>query len=227
LPNEPSREIVGVVGDVRHKRYDQDAQPQMYVPPAQCTQLSQRRWAESQLTMTFVVRSASAPLHLVSALRAAVVEVDRNLPIFNIKTLDEYVGEQLWQPRQTMTLLVIFGVIAVILAMTGVYGIVAYSVRQRTHEIGIRMALGANRRDVLLLLIRQGLLLVTLGVTVGMVGSIALTRLLGALLWGVTPTDPFTYAGVIMMLVTIAILACYLPARWASDGEPTIALRYE
>ncbi|PYT27494.1 MAG: hypothetical protein DMG57_18115, partial [Acidobacteria bacterium] len=165
--NEPSREIVGVVGDIRHNRYDREAQPQMYVPYVQHPLVSQDRWVKSRLTMTFVVRSAGDPLRLVPALRAAVAEVDRNLPIFNIKTLDEYVAEQIWQPQQTMTLLAIFGAIAVVLAMTGVYGIMAYAVERRTHEIGIRMALGANRANVLRLVIARGLLLVALGVAIG------------------------------------------------------------
>src|SRR5204863_7153133 len=136
-------------------------------------------------------------------------------PIFNVKTLDEYVEEQIWQPQQTMTLLAMFGAIAVVLALTGVYGIMAYAIQQRTHEIGIRMALGASRRDVLRLVAARGLVLVTLGVAIGLAGSLALTRLLGTLLWGVMPTDPLTYALVIMPLVTVALLACYLPARRA------------
>jgi putative ABC transport system permease protein len=225
--DEPIREIVGVVGDVRHNRYDREAQPQMYVPYVQHPLSSQERWAEARLTMTFVVRSTSDPLRLVPALRAAAVEVDRNLPIFNIKTLNQYVAEQLWQPRQTMTLLVIFGAVAVVLAVTGVYGIMAYAIQQRTHEIGIRMALGASRTDVLRAVLARGLLLVAFGVAIGVAGSFALTRLLGTLLWGVTPTDPPTYVVVIMTVVTVAMLACYLPARRAFDIEPTVALRHE
>jgi putative ABC transport system permease protein len=225
MVNEPLREIVGVVGDLRHNRYDREAQPQVYVPYVQHPLVSQRRWVESLLTMTFVVRFAGDPL--VPALRAAVADVDRNLPIFNLKTLDEYVAEQLWQPRHTMTLLAIFAAIAVVVAMTGVYGIMAYAVARRTHEIGIRIALGASRADVLRLVIARGLLLVALGVAIGMAGSFALTRLLKALLWGVSPTDPLTFAVVIVTLLTVAMLACYLPARRALDIEPTIALRYE
>jgi putative ABC transport system permease protein len=227
IANEPSREIVGVVGDVRHNRYDREAQPQMYVPYVQHPVVSQAKWAESRLLMTFVVRSTLDPLPLVPTLRAAVAEVDRNLPIFDIKTLDQYVAEQLWQPQQTMILFAIFAVVALILAMTGVYGIMAYAIRQRTHEIGIRMALGASRRDVLRLVIARGLLLVALGVVLGVAGSFALARFLGSLLWGVTSTDPLTYVVVIMLLVTIAMLACYLPARRALDIGPAIALRDE
>jgi putative ABC transport system permease protein len=227
IVNEPLREIVGVVGDLRHNRYDREAQPQMYVPYVQHPLVSQSRLVESRLTMTFVVRCAGDPFQLVPTLRAAVADVDRNLPIFNIKTLDEYVAEQLWQPRQTMTLLAIFAGIAVVLAMTGVYGIMAYAVERRTHEIGVRIALGASRTHVLRMVIARGLLLVACGVAIGVAGSFALTRLLGTLLWGVTPTDPLTFAIVIVTLAAVAMLACYLPARRALDIEPTIALRHE
>ena len=183
MVNEPSREIIGVVGDIRHNRYDREAQPQMYVPYVQHPLVSQGGWVDFRLTMTFLVRSAGDPVHIVPALRGAVAEVDHNLPIFNVKTLDEYVEEQIWQPQQTMTLLAMFGALAVVLALTGVYGIMAYAIQQRTHEIGIRMALGASRRDVLRLVAARGLVLVTLGVAIGLAGSLALTRLLGTLLW--------------------------------------------
>src|SRR5580704_13532044 len=156
MVNEPSREIVGVVGDIRHNRYDREAQPQMYVPYVQHPLVSQGRWVEPRLSMTFVVRSAGDPLRLVPALPAAVAEVDRNLPIFNIKTVDQYVAEQLWQPQQTLILLAIFGAIAAVLAMTGVYGIMAYAIQQRTHEIGIRVAVGASRGNMLQLLVARG-----------------------------------------------------------------------
>jgi putative ABC transport system permease protein len=233
MANEPSREIVGVVSDIRHNRHSREAQPQMYVPYVQHRAVSPRRFVEARLSMTFVVRSAGAvrsagdPLRLAPALRAAAAEVDRNVPIFNIKAPDEYSAEQLWQPRQTVTLLGIFSGIAVILAMTGVYGIIACMVRQRTHEIGIRMALGARPGDLLRLAMVRGLRLVALGVAIGVAGSLALTRVLGSLLWGVTPADPLTYAVAITALVTAAMLACYLPARRALEIEPTMALRYE
>ena len=193
-----------MVGDLRHNRYDREAPPQMYVPYVQ----------HPQPAMTFVVRSQGEPHQLVAALRAAVADVDRNLPIFNIKTVDEYVADQLWQPRQTMILLSIFSGMAVVLAMAGVYGIIAYAARQRTCEIGIRMALGASRRDVLRPVIAQGLLLVGLGVTIGVAGAFAVTRFFETLVWGVSPTDPH-YAVVVMALVAVAAPACYLPARSA------------
>src|SRR5579872_4811208 len=227
MVKEPSRQIVGVVGDMRHNRYSREAQPQMYVPYVQHPLISPARFVEPRLTMTFVVRSAGEPLRRTPALRAAVAEVDRNVPIFNLKTVDEYVAEQLWQPRQTTILLGIFSGIAVVLAMAGVYGIIAYAVRQRTPEIGIRMALGASSRDVLRLVMAQGLLLVAAGVGVGVAAALALTRFLQSLLWGVTGTDSLTYAVVILALVTVATLACYLPARRALQIEPTSALRSE
>jgi putative ABC transport system permease protein len=137
------------------------------------------------------------------------------------------VAEQLWQPRQTTILLSIFSGMAVVLAMAGVCGIIAFAVRQRTCEIGIRMALGASRSDVLRLVIAQGLLSVGLGVAIGVPAALAFTRYLQSLLWGVTSTDPLTYALVVLALVAAAMPACYLPARRALEIEPVSALRYE
>ncbi len=227
LLNEPSREIVGVVGNIRHNRYEREIQPQMYVPYTQQPAVSRSRWLESRLTMTFVVRAAADPMRLVPALRTAVADVDRNLPIFKIKMLDAYIAEQLWQPQQTTILLAVFGAIAVVLAMAGVYGIMAYVVRHRTHEIGIRMALGATTRDVLRFVIAQGLLLIVFGIAIGVGASLALTPLLKTLLWGVAPNDPLTYLVVIMAQAAVAILACYLPARRSLKTDATIALRCE
>ncbi len=225
--NEPNREIVGVVGDIRHNRYDREAPAQMYVPYIQQPAVSKGSTEEPRRTMTFAVRTEGDPLRLMPALRAAASQADGNPALFNVRTLDEYVAEQLWQPRQTMTLLGVFGGIAVMLALTGVYGIMAYTVRQRTREIGIRMALGAKPLDVLRLVMARGLLLVAVGVTAGAAGSLVFARLLESLLWGVKPTDPPTYAAAILALACSALLACYLPARRAVRVEPTIALRHE
>jgi putative ABC transport system permease protein len=226
LPGEPTRQIVGVVGDLRHNRYEREFQPQLYVPYVQQSGVPQPEWLESRLSMIFVIR-ATDPARIVPALRAAVAEVNGNLPVFNIKSLDDYLTDQLWQPRQTMILLAIFSAIALVLALIGVYGIMAYAVRQRTHEIGIRMALGANTRDVLRLVMGRALLLIAYGVAIGIVGSLALMRLLGTMLWGVTPTDPLTYLVAIIALATVAILACYLPARRVLGVDAAIALRHE
>jgi len=182
---------------------------------------------ESRLTMSFVVRSTADPMRLVPELRTAVTEVDRNLPIFNVRTLDALVAEQLWQPKQTMTLLAIFGAIAVVRAVTGVYGMMAYTVRQRTDEVGIRMALGAGTREVLRLVMGRGLWLSASGVAMGVAGSIGLARFLGTLLWEVAPVDPLTYVVVSVSVAASATLACYLPARRALAIGAADALRCE
>ena len=177
--------------------------------------------------MTYVIRSARDPMQLVPSLRAAIAGVDRTAPVFNIKTVEEYQAMQLQPQKQYMTLLGIFSGIAVILAMVGVYGLMAYAVRQRTQEIGIRMALGAGQGNVLWFILRRGLLLVVLGTAFGLAAALALTRFLQVFLWGVTPTDPLTFLLVIAALAAAALLACYLPARRASQIDPMIALRYE
>jgi len=189
--------------------------------------LTQERWLDSRLTMTYIVRGAGDPMPLVPALRTAAAEVNRSVPIFNIKTLDDYTGEQLWQPRQTMILLAIFGGMAVTLALTGVYGIMAYAVRLRRHEIGIRMALGATPNDVRRLVIGRGVLLITPGIVIGVAASLTFMRLLESQLWGVTSADPVTYAAVAAAMIVAATLACYLPARRASAMDTAIALRCE
>jgi predicted permease len=227
IANEPPREIVGVVGDVRQNRYDKEAQSQMYLPHVQQPLATYGRFAEPRLTMTFVVRSGGDPMRLVPGFRAAVSGVDRSLPISNVKTVEQYVSEQLQEPREYMALLSIFSAIAVALAIVGVYGIMAYSVRQRTHEIGIRMALGAGSGDVMRLVIRRGLILIALGTGFGLVAALVMTGLLKSFLWGVTATDPVTFTLVVLALVVVALLACYLPARRALKIDPMIALRYE
>lgn len=227
MVNEPSRQIVGVVGNVRHNRRDRDASPEMYVPYVQHPPISQSRFVEPRLTMIFIVRTFGDPFAIVPSVRAAVAEVDRNVPIFNVKTMDAYAAEQLWQPKQTTILLSIFGGVALVLVMAGIYGLVAYAVRRRTPEIGIRMALGASRKDILCVVIAQGLLLVALGTAIGLAGALALTRVLQAMLWGVTPADLRTYVIVVAALIFAAAPACYLPARKALAIEPAAALRHE
>lgn len=177
--------------------------------------------------MIFIVRTFGDPFAIVPGVRAAVAEVNRNVPIFNVKTMDAYAAEQLWQPKQTTILLSIFGGVALVLVMAGIYGLVAYAVRRRTPEIGIRMALGASRKDILRVVIAQGLLLVALGTAIGLAGALALTRVLQAMLWGVTPADLRTYVIVVAALIFAAAPACYLPARKALAIEPAAALRHE
>lgn len=225
LPGEPAREIVGVVDDLRHNRYDRSVQPQMYVPHLQQFPVAERRRLELGHTITYVIRSSGDPMQLATSLRAAVAELDRDLPISDLKRIDDSVAEQLWQPKQMATLLAIFAGVAAVLALTGVYGMISYTVQQRTNEIGIRTALGATSTDVLRLIIGRGLSLTIMGITIGVACSAAIMRLLMALLWGVTPADPLTYITTILAMVLAAGLASYLPARRALRIDAVTALR--
>jgi putative ABC transport system permease protein len=158
---------------------------------------------------------------------AAVSQIDRGQPVFNVKPLDQYVADQLQGFRQYVMMLGVFGAIAVMLAIVGIYGIMSHSVGQRTSEIGVRMALGAGSRQVLKLILRRGVILIIVGLTLGFAASLALTRVISSLLWGVTATDPLTFVVVIASLAGVALLACYIPARRAMKVNPVVALRYE
>ena len=161
------------------------------------------------------------------ALRGVVWSVDPNQPIANINTLDNIVSKSIAQPRLNMLLMVVFGSLALVLAAIGIYGLLSYAVAQRTQEIGIRMALGAEVRDVLKLILKQGMKLAFIGEVIGFVSAFALARILRSLLFGVTPTDTMTFVAVACVLTAIALLACYLPARRATKVDPLVALRYE
>jgi putative ABC transport system permease protein len=211
------REIVGVVGDVRNRELSTEARPTNYVPQTQ-TPFGQ---------MTMVVRTTNDPHGIASAVRKQVAEMDRELPVFSIKTMDEYRSASVAAPRFNTTLLSAFAAVALVLTIVGLYGVMSYSVAQRTSEIGIRMALGAQTRDVLQLIVGQGLKLVGLGLAIGLLGAFALTRLMASLLFGVSAKDPLTFAAVAVVLALVALLACYLPARRASKVDPLVALRYQ
>jgi putative ABC transport system permease protein len=141
--------------------------------------------------------------------------------------MDQVITDTLWQPRFNLQLIGLFAGLALVLAAVGLYGVISYSVAQRTHEVGLRMALGAQRRDVIKLVVRQGMALALIGVAAGLLGAFALTRLLGSLLFGVTPTDAVTFVSVVLGLLAVALLACYIPARRATKVDPLVALRYE
>jgi putative ABC transport system permease protein len=209
--------VVGVVGNTRHEGLSQETKAEVYVPYLQLPTNS----------MQLAVRTTAPPDSLVSAVRAQVRAVDPDEPLYHVATLAQTLSESLAPRRFNMLLLGIFAGIALALATVGIYGVMAYSVRQRTHEIGIRMALGAEQGDVLRIVIRQGLKLVLIGVIIGIVGALTLTRFLGSLLYGVKPTDPLTFITVSLILVAVALLACYVPAWRAAKVDPMVALRYE
>ncbi len=164
---------------------------------------------------------------LVAAVRSAVQAVDKDQPIDRIAPMSELLADSIAQPRFYTLLLTIFAAMASALAAVGIYGVMSYAVTQRTHEIGIRMALGARAADVLRLVVRNGMLLALTGVAIGLVGAFALTRLMTSLLFGVTPTDATTFVAVSVLLIVVALLACYIPARRATKVDPLVALRYE
>jgi putative ABC transport system permease protein len=210
--------IVGIVGDVRGFALDEPPQPTMYWPVAQI---------RATPSLAIVVRTQSDPASLAGPVRDAIAEIDRTQPIYDLQTLDQLVAKSLDQRRFTLTLMLLFGVIALVLSAIGIYGVMAFAVTQRTQEIGIRMALGANAIDVLKMVVGSGMFLAVIGVAVGLVGAFALTRLMASLLFGVSPTDLMTFALVTGGLLMVALLACYIPARRATKVDPLVALRYE
>jgi putative ABC transport system permease protein len=209
-------EIVGVVGDVRQHGLGEAGRPCVYRPQAAARSVG-----------NLVVRTTSAPLAIADSVRKAILEVDPSQPVANVRTLDEVLAASVAQRRFTMTLLGGFAGAALLLAAIGLYGLIAYAVQQRTREIGIRMALGATRGDVLGLTLSGGMKLAGIGVAVGIAGALGLTRVLTRLLYEVSPTDPLTFAGVALLLLLIALLASWLPARRAAGVDPMEALRYE
>jgi putative ABC transport system permease protein len=225
--NDPPRQVVGVVADVRETSRQRDFAPHVFVPDAQLP-LASRGWFQSpRLTMTYLVRTNTDPLPLVGSLRSAVSEVYRSQPIYGMKMMEDAMAEQLASWAQYLMLLGAFAAIAAVLTIVGVYGLVAYGVGRRTQEIGIRRALGASTSAVLRLVLRQGFMLISIGLAVGVTGSLALTRILQGLLWGVSPTDPLTFALVTLSLAAAALFACYVPARRALGINPIAALRVE
>jgi len=215
--NNPFGTVIGVVGNVRNLSLEDEGRPAFY--------FSYGHIGMPALTLT--VRTTARPETLTAALRTQVASLDADLPIFNIRTMEQRVTDAAGQPRFQTVLLGIFSVVALLLAAIGLYGVMSFLVRQRTHEIGLRMALGAQSRDVLGLVIRQGLLLTLVGVAIGLAAAFGLTRLMKSLLYGVSATDPLTFAVIALLLTAVALLACYIPARRAMKVDPMVALRYE
>jgi putative ABC transport system permease protein len=211
--------IVGVVGDVKHYGLDVPDLPALYSPYTQAPPW--KRW------MSLVARTQSDPAAMATAVKQQIWKVDSQLPITKVETMTNVAAESVAARSFNMVLVGLFAVLALVLAAVGIYGVMSYAVTQRTQEIGIRMALGASATDVLKLIIKNGLTLTLIGVLIGVAGAIALTRLLATMLFGVTPTDSLTFVAVSLVLIVVALLACYLPARRATKVDPLVALRYE
>jgi putative ABC transport system permease protein len=219
-PESPSdwMQIIGVVKDVRQFDLIADPKTQMYLSYEQVGFFAPR---------DLVVKTDVEPLSLASAVRQTVWQIDKDQPVSNIRTMEEIAAESVARQRFSMLLLAIFAGVALLLAAVGIYGVMSYSVTQRRNEIGIRMALGAQKSDVLKLTVGQGLKLVLTGVVFGLVGAFMLTRLMSSLLFGVGATDPTTFVSISLVLIGVALLASYIPARRATRVDPLVALRYE
>lgn len=218
-PNEGFEgEIVAVAGDVRHRGYDADPRPEMYISYLQNTV-----WP----VMNLVVRTKNEPVEIAAAVRREIEAVDSTQAIFNVRPLSGFLSDSIAERRFNLLLLIAFAAVALVTAAAGIYGVMAYAVAQRTHEIGIRMALGASRFDVLKLILGQGARLVMWGVACGLIAAFIMTRLMTGLFYGVSASDPATFIAVVLFLSIIALLACYIPASRATKVDPLIALRYE
>jgi predicted permease len=214
-PDEETREIVGVVKDSKYRQLTEEIRPIVYVPLAQ----------DYRASMALHVRTAGEPGAMLAAVRREVQALDASLPVYNIKTLEEQKNGSLYTSRMAATLLTVFGLLALLLAAVGLYGVMAYVVNRRAREIGIRMALGAQGRDVLRQMLLEGMTLVTIGLALGLGGALAATRLLKSFLYSVTTTDPIAFVGAALLLAGVALLANYLPARRAARTDPMVILK--
>jgi putative ABC transport system permease protein len=214
----PVLEVVGVVGRVKMEGLSDDSNR------------VQGYFSFSQMpfsAMAVIIKGSGDPNQLIAAARAQVKSIDPDQPIYNVRTMEEIRGESVAPQRLNLLLLSIFAGIAFVLAVVGIYGVMSYAVTQRTHEIGIRMAIGAQPRDVFRMILGQGMFLTMLGMAGGLVGAFALTRLMATMLFAVKPTDPVTFAGVAVLLAAVALVACYIPGRRATRVDPVNSLRYE
>jgi putative ABC transport system permease protein len=210
-------EIVGVVANVRSLELREESQSEIYFSSLQ----------DNWVAMSLVVRSTVEPASLSAAVRQAVNEVDKSVPVSQVKTMDRVVSESITQPRFNLFLLVLFSTVAMLLSAAGIYGVTAYTVSQRTHELGIRIALGAQVGDVLKMILGQGMAVIGVGLVLGLVAAFGLMRLLRSLLFGVGENDPLTFAAITIVLLIVALIACYIPARRATKVDPLEALRAE
>jgi putative ABC transport system permease protein len=215
------REIVGVVASAKLSGLEARTDPAIYVP------FRQNSWANALRLSSMVVRTEGDPSNMISAIRQALRAIDPALPITQIRTMEEIIAGSLAQRRFNTSLLAVFALVAGLLAVVGIYGVMSYTVTQRTHEVGIRMALGAQRSDILKMVTGSGAKLALLGITVGLGTAIIATRLLSSLLFGVSATDPLTFVVIALLLAAVTLLASYIPARRAAGTDPMTALRYD
>jgi predicted permease len=213
----PYLEIIGVARTAKYRNLREPPLPFIYIPLAQ----------EMQGDMSVLVRTTTDPVDLLPAVQSELQRLNRNVPVHDVKTMTEQIDAALSVDRMTAVLLGIFGGAALLLATVGLYGVMSYSVAQRTHEIGVRMALGAQTVDVLRLVVKNGMTLSLIGVAIGLAAAVAFTRIMATLLFEITPTDAVTYVAVSVGLLLVALLACYIPARRATKVDPLVALRYE
>jgi predicted permease len=216
-PDKPFWEIVGVAADGKYNTLGEDPKPAFYRP----------LWRDYNTGATLVGRTSADTASAIAAFRKELQALDSTLPIFNVTTLTEQMNLPLFPYRMAAIVLGSFGVLAIVLAAIGIYGVMSYVVAGRTREIGVRVALGAARRDVLVLMIKQGMSLALLGLGFGLLGAFGIAQLIVKLLFGVNPADPITFVGVSLLLALVAALACYFPARRATKVDPLVELRYE
>jgi putative ABC transport system permease protein len=217
--DSPWLTVKGVVADSAQSSLDAVINPEAYFPLAQTAGMYRR--------INLVMRTASDPKGIVSAVKREIQSLDPNQPMYQVQTMEELISESVGARRFALRMLELFGALALLLAAVGIYGVLSYITTARTHEIGLRIALGARTGDVLRLVIGQGMKLALIGAGAGLLAAFALTRLMSNLLYGVSATDPVTFAGVALLLLAVALLACYLPARRAARTDPMIALRCE
>jgi putative ABC transport system permease protein len=211
--------VKGLVKDSAQSSLDQGVNPEIYFALGQMAGRYRR--------MNLIVRTTVDPKSTTAAIQSAIREVDKDQPIYQVQTIDELIRESVATRRFALTILTLFAALALLLAVSGIYGVISYSVSQRTQEIGIRMALGAGAKDVLRLVLGQFMRLTAIGIVLGLIGAYALTRLMTSLLFGVTPTDITTFVLVSITLSLVALFACLIPARRATRVDPLVALRYE
>jgi predicted permease len=221
------REIVAVVRDIPASHPQSHEDPAIFIPFVQAAAHSTGPHTGLHLQMTFLLRTKGNPMSALPGVRRAVEEIDRNRPLIDPRTEESYLAEQAQYPRYYSMLLGLFGAVATALAAVGIYGVMAYSVEQRTREIGIRVALGAAASDVLKLVVRQAAVVIAIGTLVGLAGAMALTRFLSSEIWEVSGNDPGAFVSFTLVLTAIAVIACLVPTRRAVKVDPTIALRYE